>query len=750
MKFSFFESSHKVHKQRNVMRNTDERLVKYSRFNVLFNVVIFSFVIYISQLYITKPTLTIILSVGLIITTILRSYILFRFNKLYPRAPSRWRNIYFWCSLLGAAWWGIILAAIMIADGLNGPLALMWLYTFGVFSSCASVFSPYQRFYSTYMLVCVTPSVVASLFSFNLLTMAYGFILAVFLLFLQQQGRRLGNAYWDHLQLKYELNIRTNALEAEKMTSQSTSENKNTLVSNITQELKASLREIISSLTLLKSSKLADQDLQLVKLAENKSQQQMNMLQNTLELANISNNHILLDQDVIDLRACIENSVTGVSSYVYQKQLELFIQFSPSFPLRVRADYKRIQQIITNILNVAANYANRGSVFIHILDQRPINDTLTEFSCEVVLDHPVRNAEIEQELYDSFEPHYAKDLVKSLNLAISRGLAKCMGGDAGVRYTTEGELKFWFTFHSEIITPQSQSQGNLKLTDNRVLLFQPPELIRSEYVSALEAWGMEVDIAQTTDEAVALLQDASDQQLPHAIILLCTRIDDVSGIASSRQFAEHTNKLNMCTPQILCLTEEQKKLPTVDTLLKQFPHISVLKKPVVYKKLRNRFRELLIGENTHAEKDTKDFLQGKKILLFQHEEINITIAKVMLGKLGCEVTVERDPNDVLALLEKEKFDALLTESTINNIEISDFVNQAKQSNQQRHEDQYVLPIIGLNSHEKESNTEKAQCLQNGINYYVDMPLQIDDLAAILRRFIGRAEHMAENAKAKAS
>jgi len=116
----------------------------------------------------------------------------------------------------------------------------------------------------------------------------------------------------------------------------------------------------------------------------------------------------------------------------------------------------------------------------------------------VVLDHPVRNAEIEQELYDSFEPHYAKDLVKSLNLAISRGLAKCMGGDAGVRYTTEGELKFWFTFSSEIITPQSQSQGNLKLTDNRVLLFQPPELIRSEYVSALEAWGMEVDIAVLT------------------------------------------------------------------------------------------------------------------------------------------------------------------------------------------------------------------------------------------------------------
>lgn len=747
MKLSFFESSHKVHKQRNVMRETDERLVDYSRFNVIFKILIFAFTIYVAELYTHWQTLTTVLSVGLIITVILRCYILFRFNTLYPRAPTRWRNMYFWSTVLGAFWWGIILAALIVTDGISPPLALIFLYTLGVFSSCAHVFSPYQKFYSVYMLVSIIPSVIVSLLSFDLLTISYGFVLAIFLLLLQKQGQRLGNAYWDHLQLTYELNIRTNALAAEKMTSQNTSENKNTLVSNITQELKASLREILGSLTLLKSSKLSDQDLQLVNLAENKSQQQMNMLQNTLELSKISNNNILLDQEVIDLRACIEKSVTGVSGFVYQKHLELYIQFSPTFPLRVRADFSRVQQITTNILNVAANYSKRGSVFIHMRDQRQIDDKLTEFACEVILDQPVRNAEIEQELYDSFEPHYAKDLVKSLNLAIARGLAKCMGGDAGVRYASNGELKFWFTFNAQIITPQSESQGNLKLSANRVLLFQPPEIVRSEYLSALKAWGMQVDVAQSEDEAIEMIREASNQKLPHSIILLCTRIDDVSGISASRHLAEHAKQLELSIPQILCLTEEQQKLPSVESLLKQFNHITILQKPVVYKKLRNRFRELLIGENSHAEKDTKDFLQGKKILLFQHEEINITIAKVMLEKLGCTVAVERDPDAVLSLLKQEKFDALLTESTISNIEISDFVRQAKDNNQPLHVDQYVLPIIGLNSHEKETDTEKAQCLQNGINYYVELPLKTDDLAAILRRFIGRAVHMAENKKA---
>ena len=749
MKLSFFEPSHKVHKQRNVMRDTDEHVVKYSRLNVFFNLAIFTFVILFTNAYKQWPTLFAILSIGLVITTIIRCYILFRFAALYPRAPGRWRNQFFWSTILGAMWGGIILAALMIVDGLSPALALLWLYTLGVFSSCAHVYSPYQRFYSAYMLVCIVPSVLVSIFSFDLLTICYGLILATFLFFLQQQGRRLGSDYWDRLQLSYELSMRTNALQAEKMTSQNTSENKNTLVSNITQELKASLREIIGSLALLKSSQLSEQDLQLVSLAENKSQQQMNMLQNTQELTRISNNSILLDQEVIDLRGCFEKSVTDVSDYIYQKQLELFIQFSPTFPLRVRADFSRIQQMTVNILNVAANYANSGSILITITDQKQLDNNLTEFAAEIILDEPNRNAEIEQELYDSFEPHYAKDLIKSLNLAIARGLAKCMGGDAGVRYTANDELKFWFTFNLEIVTPQAENQKSLKLSGNRVLLFQPPEVIRDEYILALESWGMQVDITQSTEEALARVRDASEQKSPYTTMLICTRVNDFSAVLTTKQLADQAKRLGVSIPQVLCLTKEQEKLSAVKELIKQYPEVSVLQKPVGYKNLRNRFRELLIGDQDHAEKDTKDFLQGKKIMLFQHEEINITIAKVILNKLGCEVVVERDPNSVLNLLAEEKYDALLTETAIDNIEIAAFVKQAKESNQVLHENNYVLPIIGLNSHEKEGDTEKAQCLQNGINYYVEMPIKVEDLAAILRRFIGRAEHMAENANKQA-
>ena len=70
-----------------------------------------------------------------------------------------------------------------------------------------------------------------------------------------------------------------------------------------------------------------------------------------------------------------------------------------------------------------------------------------------------------------------------------------------------------------------------------------------------------------------------------------------------------------------------------------------------------------------------------------------------------------------------------------------FIEFIKAANDSHHSDGYILPILGLTNHEEDG--EETRCLQCGMNYYIDSPLQIDDLRAILRRWIGRAIHMAE-------
>ena len=94
--------------------------------------------------------------------------------------------------------------------------------------------------------------------------------------------------------------------------------------------------------------------------------------------------------------------------------------------------------------------------------------------------------------------------------------------------------------------------------------------------------------------------------------------------------------------------------------------------------------------------------------------------------------------------QKTPFDAFITESHLQNTDMKTFIERIKSANNPLHNDGYVLPILGLTNQEKDN--EETRCLQCGMNYYIDPPLQVDDLRAILRRWIGRSIDMAEQEK----
>ena len=124
------------------------------------------------------------------------------------------------------------------------------------------------------------------------------------------------------------------------------------------------------------------------------------------------------------------------------------------------------------------------------------------------------------------------------------------------------------------------------------------------------------------------------------------------------------------------------------------------------------------------------------------EEIDAAITKKMLRKLQCKVSVVNSFNDGLSLLEQEAFDAFISESHVDGVDLKELIEKAKLINQPHHKNDYIIPVLGLSSHEIDA--EETHCLASGMDYYIESPVDIDDLQAILRRWMGRAEYMAEN------
>jgi signal transduction histidine kinase/CheY-like chemotaxis protein len=741
MQFSFFTPTLKVHKQRNLLRKTDTRLSRYSIRGLGVSILILVLSLFLGEYYQQHPVAASIFVLGVVLISIFRVYYLVRFVNLYSRGPSRWRNIYFSLTMVHAAWWGMMLATITYSIGIKNEVPLLWFYSIAFISSCSHVFSAYKRFYSLYIYLALLPCSIVAIFSLSALESVYGVIMLLLVFLLRRQGEVIGSAYWSRMQANYDLTQRANALEAEKISSESSLSNKDTLFMNLADELKTSLREILDSLKLLKLAKLPKQEEVLVDLAEQKSRQQIHMLQNVLEFSYISRDEVLLDSKVIDLRGVIEKSVTKISSQVYKKEIEIFSRYSTDFPLRVRADAERLEQIIINIINSVIAYANKGCLILNA-DYSTDDDKQDILTVEITIDKPYRTVEIEQQLLDAFKPHYANDMSQGLSLAIANGLAICMQGRAGAGYTSDGHLKFWFNAVVPMVTPiNTNTQKVSKLYGKHILLYQPPKIIEDEYINTLESWGLIVEVTHDEREAIDLIKLSQSGFHPIDVVLIYTRIQNLESLSLSKIIPGLC--LDSPVSQLLCVSENQCKLPGIEELVQTIPNVELIRKPIEHNRLRKKLKYLLINDiEEKVEEASGNFLKNKSILLLQNEDIDRTIAEVMLKKLGCLVTTVKTVDEATVQFEKTAYDAFITDVQLVDDEMKSFIELAKSMNVKLHAKNYILPALGLCHHEQEG--EETRCLQFGMDYYIDAPLKIDDLTAILRRWIGRAIHLSES------
>ena len=740
MKLNLFEVSSKVHTQRNVMRDTDNRIANYSRRGLFLNVILFVACMMFGEYAKQQPVMSNILVAGVILLSAIRGYFLFRFEHFYAQAPGRWRNMFFFFSLCGAVWWGFVLAHITLVNGLEYETPLLWLYTIAFFASTMYAFAPYERFLRVHMFVCLIPCALAAIFLFQLMSIFYGLVMLALFLQLSRQARIISKNYWGKLQANYDLATRANQLEAEKITTQSSLSNRDILYGNVIVEIKAAIQEILGSIQLLKYSALPEEEEQLVLLAEQKSQQQINMLKNVTELSSITDNELLLEQQVIDPRFHIEQALNNISIIAHKKNIELYSSFANDFPLRIRGDIDRIEQLIGNMISSACQFCNEGELLVSSsfrFEQDP-----GQLKISVINRAPIRTTESIEMINDAFSLQRATDMNLGLSLAIFKGLANCMGGNAGAEYREDGSLIFWASIRLPVVSNNTATQNvSLKLSGKRVLLYQPPKTIAEVLQNTLENWGLIVDVIHHEQEALSALEAAVDNK-PYRLLMLYTRLNDLDSLSLSKKVAEHEQLWNL--PQIVVLSRLQNKLAVVDEHFSKYVRVQVIYKPIRLRRLHKIVKELLIENNESEKSDhqVEDFLTEKRILLFQQEDIDVAIANAMLRKLGCCVTAVQSMDKALTLLGEECFDAFITESHLEDVDLKLFVEDAKSKNVEQHTEHYIIPVLGLTSHQKDS--EETQCLASGMDYYIDYPVNIDYLQAILRSWIGRAVHMAEN------
>jgi two-component system, sensor histidine kinase RetS len=726
--FHFFVPASKVQKDRAIMRETDARVAKYSRRGLILNFIVFVLCLAFGDFEKKEHNTAIVLVTGLLLVTLVRSYYLFRFDTLYARAPSRWRNQYFFASCLGAAWWSVILVTLTWVQGMRDETLIMWLYSVVFYSSVANVFAPYQHFLRLYLAIGQIPAAATAIFLGNAEGVLYGSIMLMFYIMLSHQGKVTSLAYWERLEAHHALRERAQGLENEKRTSQAQMELKNEFLINLGQEIRSSISDVMSTLSLIDDSQLSEHHRELLSTANKAAGRQIDLVNNVVDFSKITTRTLVLDDVEFDLRRILEKLVQDFTLDAHQQGIELYYMFDPNMPLRVKGDVARLNQILATLLN----HTLKASRIEHVFIEARFHQEQDDFGeLQVIISDSEKNVAGEN------DPEAHESNHTGIGLAICKGLAECMGGSIHLRENKNRGNRIFINVALQVVSHEERRFGSeQKLRGKRALLVDLPDSNANALADEINAWGMSTAIVAGQEQTILRLIEQANAGTPFDLVLIFTKLNNMNGLALSREIVAHPEIA--AVKQIIAMSILQSDSPEMKLHLRSYPQVAVIEKPIMRRRLHDVAVQKLLNLSNEDERKLLDRDANMpavipRVLLVEDHRVDQMVISAMLKKLGCYVQIAYDGLEAVEIVEKERFDLVLMDYDMKEEDSLLATQKIRQYERNTHSTRH-LPIVAVTA-SAQSEGDQEEYYAAGMDDYIAKPIRYDDLENRLQRWL---------------
>jgi PAS domain S-box-containing protein len=270
--------------------------------------------------------------------------------------------------------------------------------------------------------------------------------------------------------------------------------------STLSHELRTPLTSILGSLQLLRSGALGDVEKdhdELLEVAERNGQRLLDLINEVLDIEKLESGRVSLVPEPVDLQALVDESIRLNQGYADRFHVRLALQ-EERLKVMVRADRKRLMQVMSNLLSNAAKFsppegdvdvglrADRDMVRVSVSDRGPgipeafRSRIFGRFAQADSADSRIRGG-------------------TGLGLAISKRLVDMMEGQLGFEDREGGGTTFFFDL------PVLQEEAAAVEQTMRVLVTEPDTVSADYLAMVLEKGGYRVDIAPDADATRALM-----------------------------------------------------------------------------------------------------------------------------------------------------------------------------------------------------------------------------------------------------
>jgi two-component system sensor histidine kinase BarA len=486
---------------------------------------------------------------------------------------------------------------------------------------------------------------------------------------------------------------------------------KSDFLATMSHEIRTPLNGMLVVAELLARGDLPARQLRYAEIISRSGQTLLSIINDILDLSKIEAGKLTLEKGRIDPAQVLGDVLGLFWERAASKNLDLAGALAPDVPHLLEGDPVRLSQIVSNLVNNALKFTERGHVFVDVECSRTDEEVCVLQFCvsDTGIGIPA------EKLADVFQAFTQADSSTTrrfggtgLGLSISQRLVHAMGGRIWAESAPGRGSRFLFTLEARVLQRHLPARRQASAECRRAAIAVEGEATRQALARGLAQAGYEIvgfasDVAAIAAEGVDVVFAEHRDLLQHR---------GSAGIASARV-------ISIATPGE---ASEEKERP------------QCLIRPLISRDVTSlltdieQARPAAVPEQSQRSEPPASLRLNLRVLVADDSPVNLEVTKEVLTLLGAKCSLVADGAEALAAFRKEKFDLVLMDGSMPVLDGFQATRQIR-----RHEERTGAartPVIALTAHIDASAPWQAA----GMDDHLLKPITIRSLSRCLDRW----------------